>query len=120
MIDYAGRFDWKRQMSEHEDRAKEVDANYEAFLQMLPSLITTHRGRYALMKDKKILGIYSTATDARIVAEQSVPDKLFSIQEVTDVDVDLGYFSRAVHSNTLLIATLPPHFLSLSELHSPP
>jgi hypothetical protein len=50
------------------------------------------------MKDRKILGFYSSARDARS-AKTFVADKLFSIKKVTDVAVDLGYFSHAVHSS---------------------
>lgn len=88
-------------MSEREDRAKEVDANYEAFLQMLPSIIDRHRGQYVLMKNKRIVDYFSSAIEAWTAGELMVQDKLFSIQEVTDVSVDLGYFSHAVHNDSV-------------------
>ncbi len=78
------------------DIQAEVDRNYEAFLKALPSILPTRRDRYALMKAGKILGCYSTALDARQVAEAFIKDSIYSIQMVTDSSIDLGYFSHAI------------------------
>jgi hypothetical protein len=77
-------------------RQEEVDRNYDAFMKMLPELLTQHRGQHALMKDGKVLGFYSTPQDASSAAETFIPDGLYSIQHVTDAPVDLGYFSHAL------------------------
>jgi hypothetical protein len=77
-------------------RQKEVDRNYEAFVKLLPGLLSSHRGQYALMKDAGILGFYSTAQDANSAAETFIQDGLYSIQHVTDTPIDLGFFSHAV------------------------
>lgn len=77
---------------------EEVDRNYEVFVRMLPGLIPSYSGKYALMKGGEVLGYYSSAIDARTAAERFISDKLYSIQRVTDSPVDLGYFSHAVHS----------------------
>lgn len=74
----------------------EVDRNYEEFRKQLPTLLGTHRDKYALMKDRKILGFYSTAADAYQAAQTFIPDGIFSIQEVTDSSINLGYFTHAV------------------------
>lgn len=79
----------------------EVDANYDEFVRQLPTLITSHRDQYALMKGRKIIGFFSTPTDARTAGESFIDDKIYSIQRVTDVPVDLGYFSHAVHSRSV-------------------
>ncbi len=75
---------------------KEVDANYDAFIKMLPSLLAMHRGQFALLKSQRVVGIYSSAADARTAAEAFIEDKIYSIQKITDVAIDLGYFSHAV------------------------
>lgn len=75
---------------------EEVDRNYEAFLSLLPTIIGSHRDKYALMKGGKILGYYSSAEDARVAAATFIADGLFSIQQVTDMAINLGYFSNAV------------------------
>ena len=63
---------------------EEVDKNFDAFMSMLPWLLSTHRDKYALMKGQKVLGFYSTAEDARVAAESFIPDKIYSIQHVTE------------------------------------
>lgn len=91
-------------MSDHLDRAKyqqEVDRNYREFQKVLPTLLATHRDKYALMKDGKILGYYSTAQDAAEAAQIGIPDQLFSIQEVTDAAISLGFFTYAVPVDTV-------------------
>ena len=75
---------------------EEVDRNYEAFMKELPSLIKSHGGQFALMKDQKILNFFTTAEDARAAAVAFIPDKVFSIQQVTNTPIDLGYFNYAV------------------------
>lgn len=49
------------------------------------------------MKDREIVGYYTTAEDARITGEKFFKGEPFSIQKVTDVAIDLGFFSHAVH-----------------------
>jgi hypothetical protein len=80
---------------------EEVDRNYEEFIKELPNIIRDHRGQYALMKNGKIINYFSTAADARMAAEAFIKDDLFSIQQVTDAPVDLGYFNYAVHVDTV-------------------
>jgi hypothetical protein len=80
---------------------EEVDTNYEAFKKLLPSIIREHRGQYALMRDAKIIGYFSTAQDARAAAEAFISDGRFSIQQVTDTPIDLGYFNYAFPIDTV-------------------
>ena len=79
------------------DKRGEIDKNFEAFKEMLPSIILEHRNQYALMRHGKIVGYYSTMNDAYTTAETFYDDKIYSIQKVTNVAIDLGYFSHAVH-----------------------
>jgi hypothetical protein len=74
----------------------EVDRNYAAFEKLLPTIEVRHHEKFALMKDEKILGYYSTPEDARVAAETFVSDKLYSIQRVTHGAIDLGFFNYAV------------------------
>jgi hypothetical protein len=84
-----------------EEIQKEINANYEAFVIELPRLLASHRDQFALMKGRKILGFYSSATDARTAGESFIADKLYSIQRVTDSTIDLGYFSHALPGRIL-------------------
>jgi hypothetical protein len=79
----------------------EVDQNYEEFKKMLPTLLAAHRDQFALMKDGKILGYYSTAQDAAQAAEAFIKDGIFSIQEITDNAINLGFFTHAVPVNSV-------------------
>ena len=74
----------------------QVDRNYASFKEKLPSLLTTQRGRYALMKDGEIIAFYDTLSDAYVTAHRFVGPDEFSIQRVTDQRIDLGFFSNAV------------------------
>ncbi len=61
----------------------EVDRNFEAFRGMLPDLLKDHAGKYALLRDTKLIEKFDTAGDALIYAQAQFPDGLYSIQEVT-------------------------------------
>lgn len=74
----------------------EVDRNYAEFVKQLPALLPLYRDKFALMKGGKILGYYTTAQDAAEAAQTFIKDGLFSIQEVTDVSINLGFFTHAV------------------------
>lgn len=78
------------------DIRAEVDKNYAEFTRMLPEIIGQHRNKYALMRNGEVVGYYSTLEDAYTTANRFFEDGLFSVQKVTDVPVDLGFFSHAV------------------------
>lgn len=77
-------------------RRDQIEKNYLEFEKMLPDLIRTHAGKFALMKDGKIVTFFDTARDALVAGEKLYPDRLFSIQEVTRAPVDLGFYSHAL------------------------
>jgi len=82
------------------DRARqqvEVDRNYDVFNRMLSSIIGEHRDQLALMRDGKIVGFFETPRAALEAADQLFPDQIFSIQEVTDEPIDLGFWSHVGH-----------------------
>ncbi len=79
----------------------EVDLNYEAFQKLLPTIVTSHHGKYALMKDQEIKGYYSSAADARGAGNLAFPDKMFSIQHVTDESIQLRFYNYAVLNNNV-------------------
>jgi len=85
---------------DHEIQA-EVDANFEAFKNELPLLLTSHPGKYALLHKKKVINIFDTAGDAQKYAEAQYPDGLYSIQQIVGGLTDLGYFSHAMHISSV-------------------
>jgi hypothetical protein len=78
-------------------QSREVDRNYDAFVRMLTSIIDDHRDQLALMRDGKIVGFFQTPREALEAATEQFPDQIFSIQEVTDEPIDLGFWSHVGH-----------------------
>lgn len=72
----------------------EVDRNYDAFLRALATILPTHRGQYALMRQGKIVGYFDRPGAANIAGFERFKDGVFSIQEVTDEPIDLGFWSH--------------------------
>ena len=74
--------------------------NFEAFTKLIQddsSILEQNKDKYALMRHEKLQGIYTTAFDAMQVGESLYEDKMYSIQQITNTPVDLGYYSHAVH-----------------------
>jgi hypothetical protein len=81
---------------------QQIETNYEAFQKQLPSLLSSHRGKFALMRDGKIVEFFDTARDAYIAGQKIFAnDRLFSIQEIIETPVDLGFFSHAVSQRSV-------------------
>jgi hypothetical protein len=76
---------------------EEVDVNYDAFIVLLHELLPTRRGKYALLRHGEIVDFFDTAAFALAAGRDRFTDGFYSIQEVTDRPVDLGFFSHAVH-----------------------
>jgi hypothetical protein len=76
-------------------RQTEIDENLDFFVKELPKIAPTHFGKFALIRQKAIAGYFDTVVDAVGTGNKLYPDKLFSVQQVTDVPVDLGFFSHA-------------------------
>lgn len=77
------------------EKQREIDANYQAFRDILPELMKTHGGKFVVMRHQKPIEFFDTARDSLVFATRGYDDGLFSIQEVTDKIVDLGWFSYA-------------------------
>lgn len=75
----------------------EVDRNYDVFVKLLPSLLAEHANKYALMSSGELVGVYSTLDDAYTTAGKFLRGSQFSVQKITNIPVDLGFFSHAVH-----------------------
>jgi len=72
---------------------KQIDDNYKAFNEILPTIIGAKRNQYALMTDCEIIEYFSTAFDAKKAGMLLYPDHMFSVQKVTDEVINLGAFS---------------------------
>ena len=72
----------------------EVDHNYDVFVRQLGGLLATHRDEFALMRDGGMVDFFQTAGDANRAGFDRFADGVFSIQEVTDEPIDLGFWSH--------------------------
>ena len=73
---------------------QEVDRNYDAFVRLLGSLLPFHRNQFALMREGGIVSFFDKAGDANAAGVAMFADEIFSIQEVTDELIDLGFWSH--------------------------
>ena len=81
--------------TEGDAKQKEVESNFRHFKERLPGLLAEHAGKFALMRHGDIVQFFDTARDAMIFGTTEYEDGLFSVQEVTDRVVDLGWYSHA-------------------------
>lgn len=72
----------------------EVDRNYDAFVRTLSTILPQHRGQYALMRHGKIVEFFDRPAAANVAGCERYQDGQFSIQEVTDEPIDLGFWSN--------------------------
>jgi hypothetical protein len=72
----------------------EVDQNYDAFVRNLGAILPRHRGQYALMRHREIVEYFDRPGAANIAGCERFKDGVFSIQEVTDEPIDLGFWSN--------------------------
>ena len=77
-------------------RQEHIRRNYEVFQAQLRQLMGTHRGKFALMHESEIVEFFDTARDAYVAGQKLFPVGLFSVQEVVETPVDLGFFSHAM------------------------
>ena len=77
-------------------RQQEIDTNLQFFISELPRLLATHRGKFALLRHSRIEGFYDTVADAVRTGNKLFDDRIFSVQQVTNIGTDLGFYSHAV------------------------
>ena len=82
----------------NQDQQKQVDDNFSVFQKKLDSGVIPEDkyGFFALMRNGEIVGYYTTWEDANAAGLLAFTDQLFSIQEVTDKVVELGFFTYAI------------------------
>ena len=84
-------------MATAEQIQDQIDRNYTAFKALLPDLMKTSGGKWALLHNATLEGVFDTARDAQLAGTKLYADGLFSVQEVRNRAVDLGWFSHAVY-----------------------
>jgi len=76
---------------------REVDQNFEAFNKLLPELIKSHAGKYALLHAGEVIEFFDTISDAVRYGHAKYGDLNFSIQQVSAQNINLGYHSYALY-----------------------
>ncbi len=74
----------------------EIERNYRAFQARLPDLVQVHSGKWALMRHGEIVDFFDTVRDAHVAGHRLFSDDVFSVQEVAQRIIDLGWFSHAL------------------------
>lgn len=74
----------------------EVDRNYDWFQRNLKGFLVDHDREYAVLRNQSVLGFYESPGEALRTALNRFPDRIFSIQQVVDEPLDLGFLSLAV------------------------
>lgn len=75
-------------------REQEIERNRIAFTQELANLPAERQGKFALIRHQQIIDYYDTPLDAMRAAKQYA-DQMYSIQQVINTAVNLGFFSYA-------------------------
>jgi hypothetical protein len=79
----------------------EIDRNFEFFVGYAPKILDQHKGGYALLRNQECVAIFRTLLEAVTDASTRFRDEVYSIQEVADGPIDLGFFSHADHQGNL-------------------
>jgi hypothetical protein len=80
-----------------EDRQQEIDDNYDFFQRNLARYLKAHRGQFALLRSRAVVGFFDGPGEAYRSGLARFPDELFSIQEVEDRPAEMGLVSLALH-----------------------
>lgn len=64
-------------------------------MKLLGSILDEHRDQDALMRDGRIVDYFDSPGEAYRAGLERFPDGIFSIQEVTDEPIHLGYWANA-------------------------
>lgn len=73
---------------------REVKANFKYFQSRLPELMKNHRGQFALLHKRQIIKFFESEKDAVKTGKKDYGKSRFSVQQVSDICVDLGLQSN--------------------------
>lgn len=76
---------------DREAQKREVARNYDAFQRGLAGYLASHRHQFALLRSGQVHGFYGSPGEANKAGWTQFPDRIYSIQEVTDEPLDPGF-----------------------------
>jgi hypothetical protein len=71
----------------------QVDSNYKAFEAILPDILQTHGGQFALISSGEIVEYFENSLAATLAGARRFGVGGFSVQEVTEQAEHLGFYS---------------------------
>lgn len=75
---------------------EEVSNNYNFFQEKLPELQKYHLGKFALLHKRQIIDYFVSEDDAINIGIKDYGEGCFSVQEVANQVIDLGYQSHVI------------------------
>ena len=81
----------------NKDLQTAIESNFDFFQRNLKEFLLAHRGKFALLRDKEVVGFFDGPGEAYRAGLESYPDEVFSIQEVEDRPAEMGLMSVALH-----------------------
>ena len=79
-----------------ENAEQEVRANFEFFKLELPELRRFHPEKFALLPGREIVSFFESEKDAFNIGMKDYGEGRFSVQQVTDSRIELGYQSYVI------------------------
>jgi len=74
----------------------EINENFEFFQTVVRQYLPKHAGEYALLRAQKVVSFFESPAKAALAGHAQFPDGVFSIQQVAQGPIDLGFYSHAV------------------------
>ena len=78
------------------EQEREVDRNFEIFIDTIGTLLPEHEFEHVLMRKGEMVSFHASAGAALAAGRAAFADGIFSVQEVTNRPIDLGIYSHAV------------------------
>lgn len=72
---------------------QQVDENYAAFQKLLPELLLTRAGKFAVMHNGAVIEFFDSLGDAARFGHLEYGGIDFSVQQVTSQSVDLEFYT---------------------------
>lgn len=72
---------------------EEVKKNYAFFKKELPALMKEHKDKFLIIRHEEIQDVCNTGEEAILKAKEKFQDELYSIQQVSKEEIDLGSIS---------------------------
>lgn len=79
-----------------EKAKKEVNENYDFFRTQISQLKDEHLNEFALLHDKEISNFFINEDDAIKIGIEKYGEGSFSVQQVNDSHIELGYQSYVI------------------------